>query len=726
MEFFLSRSASSETQDIADARCAEYSGNSTCGACLVGPEASYIGYDIGLWNITRMNDSMVRFDVSSLPGESGLANACSIGSGVCGIREVEYLLDQPEVMDAASDALGSAMFIQSKRRVTEENLDKPSTLGTIGIEYDVPASEYDYSSGYNEGSQCGICYSTGSVVWVSGDGAEDFVDRLNQSSEIFGVAVEEDVEVMVQRNRREIENEAVPFTGSSSFDFSSCGMISKHGYYDYRWDDDDDVDQYERDGLIWNSENPTVYDAMFSDEDLTEVVCRDPEGPVSAYHERFPDAGVLLSRKVDSGFTTIGVTWLFNEASDVVASYDLERQAVYSVYCQSDQANTAGECIPDAELICARTVPAENCGYSSSWKDYNDFAEKTYSYLSSVIGDMPVFRSSYEVFEVEFHAALSLQDIGLLAFIYCVCFLPIIPNLTSSLVSEKHQRHVYSLILNGMNLGSYWVSQYLYHAAQTSILEIIVVVSTRIFNLRVYDKGDIRAGLLLVLFLSYTHAQFGFVVLVSNLFKRERFAAVAVGTLAIAMAGTGILMHLATDGTSGMSEWSWYWALFPTIGLFRGLVLIFWGRHSSEIWRIVTNMLVSSSLYLAVGIYWHGATGVGALFKVGCATPTKIKEDDQDFNNTADGLEADIAQEEAKALKVSHDETAVKMAHLGKTFPTRPEPKHAVVDLSLAIDYGEIFGLLGPNGCGKVRLRWSNVDTCTRTQYSLSSFYFGA
>ena len=40
---------------------------------------------------------------------------------------------------------------------------------------------------------------------------------------------------------------------------------------------------------------------------------------------------------------------------------------------------------------------------------------------------------------------------------------------------------------------------------------------------------------------------------------------------------------------------------------------------------------------------------------------------------------------------------AIDVAHLSKSFAGRP----AVVDLSLQVKYGEVFGFLGPNGSGK-------------------------
>lgn len=125
-------------------------------------------------------------------------------------------------------------------------------------------------------------------------------------------------------------------------------------------------------------------------------------------------------------------------------------------------------------------------------------------------------------------------------------------------------------------------------------------------------------------------------------------------------------------------------------------------------------MTLSSVVYLFLGIYLHGLRDISTLLKRLCsgkahgcqksALPQhNEKRDDNDdkelFNDT---LDIDVHQEQIRAHQLMPSETAVKVEGLSKTFQMKGfKLKNAVIDLSLAMDKGEVFGLLGPNGAGK-------------------------
>ena len=80
---------------------------------------------------------------------------------------------------------------------------------------------------------------------------------------------------------------------------------------------------------------------------------------------------------------------------------------------------------------------------------------------------------------------------------------------------------------------------------------------------------------------------------------------------------------------------------------------------------------------------------------------TGAKDEESDPEGS-DALDIDVQTEEKRARNLSPSDTAVKVDSLSKTFRMKGnEFKNAVVDLSIAMDRGEVFGLLGPNGCGK-------------------------
>lgn len=67
-------------------------------------------------------------------------------------------------------------------------------------------------------------------------------------------------------------------------------------------------------------------------------------------------------------------------------------------------------------------------------------------------------------------------------------------------------------------------------------------------------------------------------------------------------------------------------------------------------------------------------------------------------------IDEDIAREEAAAMEYTpeqHDR-AVVLKHLRHMYASLWEDRQhvAVGDLSLCLEYGEVFGLLGPNGAG--------------------------
>lgn len=215
------------------------------------------------------------------------------------------------------------------------------------------------------------------------------------------------------------------------------------------------------------------------------------------------------------------------------------------------------------------------------------------------------------------------------------------------------------------------IAQYWSHLITAGVLGALTIILGVVLQLKPCTSQEPNAGLLAVVLLCGIHRQFGFIVLLSRFFQKERFAAALVGFLVLIMLGPAILTHLASQSEL-KSGWPPRWSLIPMFGFFRCLLPVFWTRYYDELWKHIGVTLGSSTLYVMFGIYRYTSTDIGALFKWDCGlfsrlshgtstSPPAEAEDDED-----DLAETDIANEEHRALKLSPSDTAIKITHLAR------------------------------------------------------------
>ena len=299
--------------------------------------------------------------------------------------------------------------------------------------------------------------------------------------------------------------------------------------------------------------------------------------------------------------------------------------------------------------------------------------------------------------------ALNTNDLALIAALFALFIAMLMPVIGSTIVAEKHQRHVFAMLLNGLSLVNYWVAAYIFHAVMCWVIALFATILAVAMDLPPFEV--LSFGHFFFVIMTYIHAQFGFTALLSICFSKERFASILMSLGSVVLFGIAWVMLAAVQPI--LNHWSGLFSLIPMLGASRAFFLLFWNQHLQEVTTICGIFLGSGTLYLIIAIYVHGATGVGALWKphVSC-TKQKVdgNTDDEmaptDADDEMEGHDLDVRREALRALGLSPSEVAIKVAHLGKTFPARPLPKNAVVDVSMAMDYGEIFGLLGPNGAG--------------------------
>jgi hypothetical protein len=701
MRHYLTRSSTVDTQDEADAYCG---GASDCGPCFVQPY---------YFQTQTLNASHIELVVESQGGTVPF-DRCQTSYRPCTSDEYRILLSDSTVSARASEILNISSLVIGEVEV--EYIDRSSVQ--FSRVFQPPSVEVGHED--NVGNRCEACQQLVPHVWLAGTNTALFESSLATIGlDVTTKLIEGDFLKSLATNRRFLSENTTPFSEATDLDTSACANIGRFEYgYGYR----DGAGEIEREGYIVNLDNlqpwPVGDDDGVSFEGpsiLTEPFCNMSLQPLAKYRDLFPDAGIsLASFSITGEAISLDVVWELDfdnynyyRSDSSGDTFTPSQQSVYGLFCPPEETDDDGNCISGSNLICVRAVPLSGCQRYSNYLSDAVVIEMTYKALWAASGfydSAPVIERLADAVRVTYEAAVSLDELALFVFMITVAVALQAPNTASILVFEKNQRFIFAMLLNGLKLPIYWVAQYLAHLITAGSLVTVAVLMGVFLRLKPFTSQNPNVALLFVVLLSGIHAQFGFVVLLSSMFKKERFAAVLVGFTVLTMLGAAILVHLAS-GSSLTSEWPGALSLVPMFGFFRCLLLVFWKRYNSELWTHIGVMLGSSTLYLILGIYWQSSTGVGALFRLDCglfshlmgsrAAPATAGEDEDDADDVA---EADIAKEEHRALKLSANDTAIKIAHLGKTFPARPSPKHAVVDVTMAMDYGEIFGLLGPNG----------------------------
>ena len=507
-------------------------------------------------------------------------------------------------------------------------------------------------------------------------------------------------------NRQELENRKEPFGNTT---YSACAALMLDD--SYRYENNSDIQR----GWIVNKGAPVF---LFQESDWCNVT----DGPVGAYNALFPELALQVSAfDVLSNDAKVSVVYLRDKVDLYYQNdgqYNIRDQRVFAVYCDTEYANETGTCPQGAQLSCSAVSSpvAQSC--ITFQESASLLVETTYNVIigtgTILGGPLQINTQKVDNVGLSYTPALSTGDLAMIASLFALLIGMLMPTTISKIVAEKHQRHLFSMLLNGLELSNYWISTYIFHAAMC----LIVVMFSIVFGiaLRLAPFADLPYAYFTLVVLASIHAQFGFITLLSTFFSKERFAGILLSFGSIVLTGTALIMLTVVE--SLLNHWPGVISLLPMLGTARAFFLLFWNHYTNEVLEISGILFGSGTLYLIVGIYIHGSTGVGALWKpkFNCCKKSmsrgEMKEnevdikDDKDDQMEEEGHDLDVLQEAIRALELSHEVTAIKIAHLGKTFPAHPAPKHAVVDLSMAMDYGEIFGLLGPNGAGELRMEW--------------------
>lgn len=341
---------------------------------------------------------------------------------------------------------------------------------------------------------------------------------------------------------------------------------------------------------------------------------------------------------------------------------------------------------------------------------YSDMIKGSYELLGRVFNvsstnakeaSMYDYRHSFNV-DYKAHVNGGLVAIFVLLLGVSLSFSTI--SLIFDLVSEKQNGHVFALLLNGMKIRNYWISSYAYQASAFIISSFLYLVLCAI--IRVKAMNNINWGTMIVLLILFMNGQFAFTCLLSNLFNKPRLASALLMLLVFVICIT--MFSLMVSGA--ISDLPLVLDIIPLICFSRSVYYLRTDyRLGSLVWGNLI-MIASSLVYFGIGVYLHGSTDKMSFLKKTLSFLTRCfrkkthgKDDYEESDpESSDALDIDVQTEENRARNLSPSDTAVKVDSLSKTFRMKGNQfKNAVVDLSLAMDRGEVFGLLGPNGCGK-------------------------
>ncbi|XP_051123223.1 ABC transporter A family member 7-like isoform X3 [Andrographis paniculata] len=305
------------------------------------------------------------------------------------------------------------------------------------------------------------------------------------------------------------------------------------------------------------------------------------------------------------------------------------------------------------------------------------------------------------------------------------------PVILTYLVYEKQQRLRIMMKMHGLGDGPYWLISYAYFLVISSIYMLCFVIFGKSIGLKLFILN--ADSIQFVFYFLYINLQVSLAFLVADFFSNVKTATV-VGYLMVFASGLlgGFLFEPFLQDTSFPRAGIIAMELFPGFALYRGLYefsqAAFQGSYlrtdgmqwkdliesDSGMREVIIIIAVEWVVVLAVAYYADQVVSSGRsplFFLRRCQKnlsssfrKPSLKRQDSKVFIQVDKLDVDKEREKVEQLLLeSSTDHAIICDNLKKIYPGRdgnPE-KFAVRELSLALPYGECFGMLGPNGAGK-------------------------
>ncbi|KAL7753734.1 hypothetical protein RI367_000665 [Sorochytrium milnesiophthora] len=265
--------------------------------------------------------------------------------------------------------------------------------------------------------------------------------------------------------------------------------------------------------------------------------------------------------------------------------------------------------------------------------------------------------------------------------------------------AEREERLFAYFQVNGLSTVAYWLGNYLYCLLMSLVFLLALVGSAKLYF------SSIHVGLMVLTVLLSMHATIGLAFLYAALAGSSVIARLVAYLVPVIVTLPTIIVVFRDllGATPFTSTWA---CLFPPVALAYSLRIVLQNYDLGLLVAPLVMMFVGGLVCIAASIYIALArertASLGSLVTSLLASATRSTQLSQaDLEETVTQGDTD-PEVVAEVVRVDNTDKhnasfAVKIQHLSKHYGDFA----AVDDLTLGIDKGECFGLLGPNGCGK-------------------------
>eukprot|EP01029_Cantina_marsupialis_P023816 TRINITY_DN5_c0_g2_i1.p1 TRINITY_DN5_c0_g2~~TRINITY_DN5_c0_g2_i1.p1 ORF type:complete len:1536 (-),score=457.58 TRINITY_DN5_c0_g2_i1:174-4625(-) len=314
---------------------------------------------------------------------------------------------------------------------------------------------------------------------------------------------------------------------------------------------------------------------------------------------------------------------------------------------------------------------------------------------------------------IEFEHVPSVDSSICSAFILLGQFF--IPHFVQQITLEKESNLLSALRMQGMKLGSYHLSNYLF------IQLLVIMPTTFVLFSMVATNFEMGQPIFywIVALPCWAHSSSGLAFLMPAFFRKSKIAIIVMF----------ITIYLSSNVSSTLftltNSFPWWVAYIPFIqGAKLVQELLSVGTSIETIIETLTHMVISGTVLLFIGITIENiALGVWKPHQILSRMRTRSKMQkarkekvlncmnmNNDYQSIDDDTitievnsigsedeDVDVINEMRRADKLAIEDKPIIVRHLKKSFGD----KKAVNDVSFVGDEGHCFGLLGPNGAGK-------------------------
>ncbi|KAL7752350.1 hypothetical protein RI367_002396 [Sorochytrium milnesiophthora] len=265
--------------------------------------------------------------------------------------------------------------------------------------------------------------------------------------------------------------------------------------------------------------------------------------------------------------------------------------------------------------------------------------------------------------------------------------------------TEREERLFAYFQVNGLSTVAYWLANYIYCLLMSLVFLLALAESAKRYF------PEIQVGLIVLTVLLSMHATIGLAFLYASLAGSSIIARLVAYLVPVIVTLPTIIVVFRDllGATPFTSTWA---CLFPPVALAYSLRIVLQNYDLGLLVAPLVMMFVVGLVCIAASIYIALArertASLGSLVASLLASATRSTQFSQaDLEETVTQGDTD-PEVVAEVVRVDNTDKhnasfAVKIQHLSKHYGDFA----AVDDLTLGIDKGECFGLLGPNGCGK-------------------------